>query len=246
MMLSADDLGTTTSQQAWVTWMAWATSTVDDLNTIPAEILDEARRLTGDDRYRFLWEHVRPPSRAYLQLFIRDVVEGGGDAGSWGYGKILLPDISAPRLLASTVSNIVRTLGHPGEDGWLRVAPDIPVDPSDHYVGAPSVLRRDVKYLWRPPRGVITCLLGTYPKLRPVAHLRPAVRRWMAYRAAMVASFHGERPTDPRRTAALLELDWGDLSPDGTRALEALAAEAATDFDERLPPGFRGDDSLYG
>jgi hypothetical protein len=218
---------------------------LSDLNAIPPDVLEQARRLDGEERHRFLLASATPVNRAFLRHFIRDVVDGGADPATWGYGKVLLPDLSLSALLASSAEGVARSLGRPGEGGWLRVATDPPEDPSDRYVGAPAVPRPELKYLWRPPHGVTARPLRMASRLRPVADMAVAVRRWMAYRAALVAGPRWERLVEPGRIAGTLGIDPGDVSPDGAKALAALAAEAEMGGDTPAPPGFRGADSLY-
>ncbi len=83
-------------------------------------------------------------------------------------------------------------------------------------------------------------------RLRPVARLVPAVRRWMAHRLAIEARFDFEVMSRTEAVAARAGVDRRGFSPDALVALRGLAEETRT----ARPgaggiPGFRGPESLY-
>jgi hypothetical protein len=218
---------------------------IDDMNHMPDEMIEEVRRLPAEQRFSFLWDRTTRENRAYVEPFIRDVVEGGADARSWRRGRVLVPKSSFYELLVSSVDQILQPLGDPGEAGWFTIWSDPRMDFSARYNGSPAVLLPDVHYRWWRPDGTVDLVLSRHFELRPTPRIRPAVRRWIARRIANRDTLH-EHPAilDIGAFAREFEVEVDDLSEDVVRAMRALAAEARLS-DRSNDPGFRGPDSLY-
>lgn len=217
---------------------------IEDLNSIPEETLEQARRLPAGDRHEFLWLLVKPRSRAFLERFIQDVVDGGAEARTWGRGKILVADWSLPELLERTVSEVVAGLGEPGEGGWFSVDLELFQGSFEPSTGAPAVLRRDMKYSCSAPEGAAAMLLDAVP-VRAVRSVDIAVRRWMAYRVSAVVGPRLQELLEVSDVVRALGLSTDAISPDAEHAIRALLAETDLQTAPGRPAGYRGPDSLY-
>jgi len=217
---------------------------VEDLNSIPEETIEQARRLPAGDRHGFLWRLVKPRGRVFLERFIQDVVDGGEEAQTWGQGKILVANWSLSELLERTVSEVVEGLGEPAEGGWFSVDLELFQSSFEPSTGAPAVLRRGMKYSCSPPEGATAMSLDAVP-VRAVRSIDIAVRRWMAYRVSAIVGLRLEGLVEVSDVVHALGLSDDAISPDAEHAIRALLAEAALETAPGRPAGFRGPDRLY-
>jgi hypothetical protein len=217
---------------------------IEDLNSLPEHVIEQARRLPAGDRHGFLWRLVKPRGRLFLELFIEDVVDGGAEARTWGRGKILVANWSLSELLERTVSEVVESLGEPAEGGWFSVDLKLFQGSSEPSTGAPAVLRRGMKYSCSPPEGATAMLLDEVP-VRAVRSIDIAVRRWMAYRVSAIVGPRLQGLAEVSDVVRALDLSDDAISPDAEHAIRALLAEAALETAPGRPAGFRGPDRLY-
>jgi len=218
---------------------------IDDLNQMPIEMIDEARRLHGAQRYVFLSRRVTRENGPFLDAFIKDVVEGNADATSWGRSCIVVPKLSLSELLVCSVAEILEPLEGPGEDGWFTAWFDTPGQSFSHFNGAPAVPRPDAKYRWCPTGRATTLVMG-HVQLLPVARIQPAVRRWMAHRIVSGDTFQDYQiPTNLDAIAHELGIEAGSVSQDAIKATQAFAEEASMKGDENEASGFHDLDLLY-
>jgi len=215
---------------------------IDDLNQVPADVIEQARRLSGFDRRAFLWSRVTHANRAFLDWFTSDVIDGDADVASWGRGRILVPELTLTDLLTRSGADVVGPLDGPGETSWSRIEFDEVYAFPHRHAGAPATVHSDLPYSWSPPPAVTAITLGS-AQLRPVDRTDVAVRRWMACRMAGRAATDLGRLTDIDRAASILRIELDALSADARKALHGLVAEVTASAEG--VPGFRGPDSLY-
>src|SRR2546422_477961 len=97
-------------------------STIGDLNQVPPELVDEARRLPRSLRRDFIAYHVASSQHSWVRLFTQQVVDGGQDPASWLRGAVLHPDWSVVELATLDVAVLIAPLGELPDGARARIA----------------------------------------------------------------------------------------------------------------------------
>jgi hypothetical protein len=245
-----------------------------NLNELPLELVDEARKLDGVLPYIFLLRHVDGTLRLDLQSFVEDVVRSGQDPARWRVGRVLYPDLESDDLLTRDVRGVLGALSPEDGEDWRQFpAERLPWERGMAYSGAPAVVRPSLPHSWQAPSHVGSFLLTDGLGLAPVRDVAVATRRWVASRLAYATRNRpipsgigpaSRAPESRESLAAARQLEaeaaargWvsasfpkvDQLSADALVAVVGLLAEQVAYGDlsdsQDAVPGFRGPDDWY-
>ena len=219
------------------------------LNDVPADLVDDARRLPGVLKHLFLQRYFDISARFDIQTFVQDVVDGYEDPRRWQLGRVLYPSFAADELLVRNVPSILAVLDPSTDEKWQRFPPERTAwERRQGYAGAPSVVRPTLDYRWQEPPHVRTFAQSGAGELEPVADIDIATRRWVASRVAGAIPIEERRLAwrDPSELLSSAFPEVVDVSDDALTAVNALLAEEELLSDEHTEiPGFRGPDEWY-
>jgi hypothetical protein len=222
---------------------AAARHSVQSLNDLSPSMLEELRRLSPSASAvnLYLSFHV-VHYHGQSEDFVRDVVQGGADASSWGYRDLLVVVEETDEVTCThmTWTDLVAHLEDIEGRRWCRL-PNGPagIENRDAWGAAGSavgVLVCHVPYWWRCPRGrrLTTVSIGAdLPVQLDEAAARIEFRRWIARRMSWWArdylSAHAPTVTEAGILDAMGAND-SSISRDAEIALGALVRECALPY----------------
>lgn len=228
-------------------------SSVPTLNEIPADMLDDLRRLPEHMVGTYLKFHLKGDEHPF-EDFINEVVRGGREPATWGCKDVLaVVDEVHRNAPTMSVDQIRASLGHIEGERWAMLSVGDPrhANRNQHApaLGEPGVLVRQVPY-WkrRYGKGISSVAASASIQRLSEAELVVAFRRWIARR---VAWWMSRKPIDlakatPQQIAEAIDVRMDKVSTDGEIALAALIREAQQPFDpERHVRGYTGPDAWY-
>jgi hypothetical protein len=221
--------------------------TVETLNDLSTEHLEEARRLARIHKYRaayYLADLVRKYNVGWAAPFIDEVLLGSADVRTWRIEDALcVADVEWTDLVTKSLDQSLSPLAQIEGEPDLRERPLMTTWEATRLCGAPGVLVRATPYWWKAPAG--TRSTSVTDDLEPIANRAIAGRRWIASRVAWKWRFAKVAlPATAREVASVLGLT-APLSRDGEIAVSGLIREGEIRSNEDLAPGFRGPDEWY-
>lgn len=192
---------------------------ITDLNLMPSQLIARLRGLLPVPRTKLFWNCVDYDQRSYMASFFKDVVDGGADPRTWGWGGYLAPALSPFEVVTASTESILAILEPWRTGGWQRV-PHRDRAHSSWLCGAPVIPRPDLHYSQRLPEGV--CRYRDLP-VEPCDDIHASVAGWMAFSITILIG-DNRIPDTPEGVAAAVGIDLADLSPD---ALDVVARAAA-------------------
>jgi hypothetical protein len=212
---------------------------VANLTELPADLVADARALgdrgLGRELLRF---YVAPRERAFLELFLQDVVFGGAEASQWQRGRVLVPDVGLEALLTKRPEDLLQAIGGvaavriaPNEKDWESGAP---------WLGAPARPEPQADHRTPIPRGVVGLV---HPATDPILDPDIALRRWIAARIAMYLRAKEALPPAGVHRA---DLPWRWRWSRNARVAERALMREVRELGPAGIPGFRGPDEWYG